>query len=160
MTRKSRFFFFLVAVFLFGASGCGGSNTNTNYNYSAPSTSSITIDPADQTWTFGVTMPVSTNQDHFTITVKDANGNPMNNVKITISYPWAAPNTNSRVQFYSDGTLAVKEPSPFDAVTDKFGAYVLNYTYDAGGGLSYFGNLKAQSGSVVGTAKLTISSSS
>jgi hypothetical protein len=148
MTRKSGLFFLL--LFLVVAAGCGSSN------YSATSSSTITIDPSTRTVTFAALSSVTTSQDHFTITVKDAAGNPMNNVEITISYPWAAPNTFSDVHFYSDGNLTAAEPSPFKAHTDKFGVYILNYTYDGGGGMEYTGELKAQSGAVVGTATFAV----
>jgi hypothetical protein len=160
MTGKSKFIIFLFLVFLVAAAGCGGSNTSTNYNYSAPATATITIDPSDQAFSpvGGLT---SSQHDSFKITVKDANGIPMNNIKITMTFPWATPDSNGAnqfVQFYSDGANTIPEPSPFDAVTDKFGVYTLYYTYQLGGGVSYFGNLKVQSGAVVGTAKLTITS--
>jgi hypothetical protein len=151
--RRNYFLLFTVHCLLFTVFlwGCGSLGQDT---VTAPPDSAITINPDTTTVTDG-------NEDSwwhtqfFTIYVQDSDGNPLGNVKITISYPWAVPDPAGVVQLY-DGSTPVK--SPFDAKTDDFGVYYLRFDYMSGGGLAYYGDLEVRSGSAYGISTFTVTS--
>ncbi len=89
----------------------------------------------------------------FTISVKDAAGYPLNDVKIWISYPWAVPDAYRFVQLYDDTT---PKDSPFSATTDENGVYNLRFDFLSGGGLEYYGDLEVRSGSVYSSAAFEV----
>ena len=93
-------------------------------------------------------------QEFFTISLKDANGNPLGDTRISISFIWAVPNIVGVVQLY-DGTTPVN--SPFEADTDDFGVYILRVDFQSGV-ISYFGDIEVRSGDAFGSASLTVQS--
>lgn len=133
----------LFTVFLWGCGAGGGSAPPGSTITINPSSMSVTDDSTTARW-FTV---------FFTITVKDSNGNPINDAKISILYPWAVPNLDV-VRLY-DGSTA--KNSPFDAYTDEFGVYTLRFDYQSGGGLEYTGDLEVRSGDVYATASVDVS---
>ena len=140
--------FFMALFVLFALAACGSNNS-----ISAPYGSTITINPTDTSVTDKGSV-ITTHTQFYTITVLDQNGQPMNNAKITISFPWAYPDSASAVTLY-DGNSP--QNSPFDAKTDSFGIYTLRFDYVSGGGLSYFGNLEVRSGTAYQQVKFTVS---
>ncbi len=153
MNRKKPLFKILLLLTLLGASvffmsSCGGGSV------SAPPGATITINPATLSVTDGTTEP-NWKTRFFTIFVKDSKGNPLGNIKISIFYPWAVPDSAGVVQLY-DGSTPVN--SPFDAETDDFGAYNLRFDYLSGGGLNYKGDLEVRSGSAFGSASVEVKS--
>jgi len=154
--KRSYFILFTVCSLLFSVLlwGCGDS-------VSAPPDSMITINPNTLTVTCtedpeveGDVCEVATpHTQWFTIYVQDSNGTPLGNVKITIFYPWAVPDSAGVVQLYDGGTPV---NSPFNTETDDFGVYHLRFDYLFGGGLAYFGDLEVRSGSAYGTATFTV----
>jgi hypothetical protein len=136
---NKRYFFPLILIFtgiLFILSGCGG-------GVEAPEGATIT------TSTDSITVTVTDTSSHWhkesiVITVKDANGIPLKDVVLRISYVWAIPDYYGLVQFYSDGTPV---DSPFYAETDEEGNFVLELGFLAGGGLEYSGDIHITSGS-------------
>lgn len=150
MHRKRLLFKILLLLALLGVSaffmsGCGGGVT-------APSDATITINPSTVSITDGTTESTWHTQ-FFTILVKNSDGNPLGNIKITISYPWAVPDSAGSVQLY-DGSTPVN--SPFDAETDDFGVYNLRFDYLSGGGLNYNGDLEVRSGSAFSSATFEV----
>lgn len=140
--------YLLFAVLLWGCGSLGGDSV------SAPPDSTITINPE--------TLSVADSREEedwhtqfFSIYVQNSDGTPLGNVKITISYPWAVPDSSGVVQLY-DGDNKVN--SPFDAETDDFGVYNLRFDYLSGGGLAYYGDLEVRSGSAYGKATFTLTS--
>lgn len=151
MHRKRLLFKILLLLTLFGAavffmSSCGSGSV------SAPPGATITINPATLSVTDETTEPTWKTQ-FFTILVKNSDGNPLGNIKITISYPWAVPDSAGLVQLY-DGSTPVN--SPFDAETDDFGVYNLRFDYLSGGGLNYNGDLEVRSGSAFSSATFEV----
>lgn len=153
MHRKRLLFKILLLLSLLGTSvffmsSCGSGSV------SAPPGATITINPATLSVTDETTEPTWKTQ-FFTILVKNSDGNPLGNIKITISYPWAVPDSAGLVQLY-DGSTPVN--SPFDAKTDDFGVYHLRFDYQSGGGLKYKGDLEVRSGSAFKTAAFEVTS--
>ncbi len=99
----------------------------------------------------------STDSVFFNIIVKNQNGDPLNDVIILISYPWAVPAPANLIQFYDGDTPKV---SPMSVTTDSNGTYLLRMDYVRGGGVDYAGTLEVSSGSVIGTAEFSVSSES
>ncbi len=126
----------LLTGFVFIMYSCGG-------DYSAPADSTISITPGDIAISNG-TSPATWSTQQFTISVKDANGIPLNNVKIWISYVWAIPNEYALVQLH-DGDDEVD--SPMSGTTDVDGIYNLRFDFQSGGGLSYEADIVVTSGS-------------
>jgi hypothetical protein len=134
-----------ILIFLISIWGCGGS-------VSAPPGSTITMSPAEITVNDGGLTAWHT--QYFTIYVKDSLGSPLGNVKLSISYPWAVPDSYGLVQFYNGSTPV---NSPFDVETDDFGTYVLRVDYQAGG-LDYKGDIEIRSGAAFTKAAFTVES--
>lgn len=123
--------------------GCGGGGGVT-----APDGSTITINPSTMTVTDAVDVWHTT---FFDIIVKNADGQPMGDAKVTISFPWAVPDPQAVVQLYDGST---PKNSPFDAKTDDFGVYHLRFDYRTG--FKYNGDLEARSGTTLGKATITV----
>lgn len=141
--------YFIYGIFFMGLIsilGCGDGGS------SSPSKSTMTINPATVSVTDG-SGTVSTHSQSFTITVLDSNGKPMNEQEITISFPWAVPDSAGVVQLY-DGNTPVN--SPFKAETDKFGVYNLRFDYQTGGGLAYKGDIEVRSATVYAKASVEV----
>lgn len=128
--------------------GCGGGSDDVV----APAESTITISGAPETISIGTSSTSWYEYCCFIIVVKDANGIPLNDVDISISYPWAVPNPPGLVQFY-DGNAA--KDSPLNVTTDNNGAYYLKIRYQ-GGIVEYTGSLIVVSGSVSATATFAV----
>ncbi len=122
----------------------------------APPESTITIEPASVSVTDSYTAE-STSTQHFTISVKDKEGMPLNDVKVWISFMWANPNDAGVVQLYDGDT---PKDSPFWAKTDENGVYVLRFDLQSGAGLTYTGDVEVRSCDAFGTATVTVSASS
>ena len=135
------------AVFLVG--NCGGVGDG---GVSAPPDATITINPGSVSINDGTTTP-SWHTQYFTILVENSNGDPLGDIEVWISFPWAVTDTFGAVQLY-DGKTPVK--SPFKAKTDDFGVYQLRFDYQLGIG-SYTGNLEVRSGSAFGSASFGVS---
>lgn len=152
MNRKKPLFKILLTLLgasVFFMSSCGGGSV------SAPPGATITITPESFTPPPDGSAESSWHTQFFTILVKNSDGNPLGNIKITISYPWAVPDSAGLVQLY-DGSTPVN--SPFDAKTDDFGVYHLRFDYQSGGGLKYKGDLEVRSGSAFKTAAFEVTS--
>jgi hypothetical protein len=160
--RRSYFLLFTVHCLLFAVLlwGCGSLGSDP---VTAPPDSTITINPGTMTATCtddpeveGDACEVATwHTVFFTIYVQNSDGTPLGKVKITISYPWAVPDSFGAVQLY-DGDNKVN--SPFDAETDDFGVYYLRFDYLLGGGFTYNGDLEVRSGSAYGIATIDVTS--
>ncbi|MBI5182679.1 MAG: hypothetical protein HZA06_07200 [Nitrospirae bacterium] len=120
----------------------------------ASSGSSITISPS--TVTVNDTGSQAWHRQYFTIKVTDSSGNPLGNIKIKISFPWAYPDSSDLVRLYDGDNL---QNSPFEATTDEYGSYILRFDFRSGG-LTYSGNLTVQSGSAYGYAEFKVTASS
>ena len=136
--------FLVLLICLTALAGCGGGGGGV----SAPDGSSITINPGSLSIADPHDFWRTTN---FTISVKNADGQPMGDAKIAISFPYAVPDSHGYVQLY-DGTTA--KNSPFDAKTDEFGVYNLRFDFRAG--VAYTGDLEVRSGSAFGTSTFTM----
>jgi hypothetical protein len=139
-----------ITIFLFIFSSCGGGGGGGN---DAPAEGKITISGAPDTITIIDTETNWYEYCCFVIVVKDANGIPLNNVNLSISYPWAIPNPPGLVQLYDGDT---PEDSPMDVTTDGNGAFYLKIRYQ-GGLVEYTGSLIVVSGSLSATAKFEVS---
>ena len=135
--------FLVLLICLTALAGCGGGG-----GVSAPDGSTITINPSTMTVTDAVDVWHTT---FFDIIVKNADGQPMGDAKVTISFPWAVPDPQAVVQLYDGNT---PKNSPFDAKTDDFGVYHLRFDYRTG--FKYNGDLEARSGTTLGKATITV----
>jgi len=137
-------------TFLLILSACGGGGVD------APEGAAITINPDDFSVTDGTATAEGSRLD-YQIVVRNEDGIPLNNVEITISFPWAAPNQaipgTTLVQLY-DGDEA--KNSPMTVRTDINGAYNLRFDFLSGGGLAYDGDLTVTSGSAFGSATFAV----
>ena len=134
----------IILAFMF--IGCGN-------NEVAPEGSEITFGVGDVSVSDGGAFEAWSNMTLLPVIVKNADGLPLNNVKIAISYPWAVPSTYGVVQFYKNG-VAVN--SPMTVTTDETGTYVINYRFQSGGGLEYSGDFLAISGSSSAIVELAV----
>ena len=141
-----------IAIFLTILSPCGGCGEGT---YDAPAGGKITISGAPDAITIGLPETSWYEFCCFVIVVKDAKDMPLNNVNLSISYPWAIPNPPGLVQLYDGDT---PEDSPMDVTTDEHGAYYLKIRYQGGGLVEYTGSLIVASGSLSATATFEVSS--
>lgn len=94
----------------------------------------------------------TTHTQYFHIVVKDANGFPFENIKLTIAFVWAVPDIYGVVQFYHGGSPV---DSPFNVLTDADGAYILRMDFDSGL-LEYSGTLEVSSGSAYASAHFEV----
>jgi hypothetical protein len=146
----------LLLLMIFAVSGCGNGGP-------APDGSAITVEPAAPTPVADNSDNITTHTQSFTISVINSSGFSVGNTDITVSFPYAAPDNSSYVQFY-DGNTPVN--SPFNTKTNGDGIYTLRFDYKSGSGLNYAGDLQVTSGpasasvpfSVTGTGSSTISS--
>lgn len=141
--------YLLLVLCLIIISGCGGGGGGV----SAPSNATILINPSSLSVT-DASASASTHTQFFTVTVKNSAGAALGDTKITISFPWAVPDSAGVVQLYDEDGNA--RNSPFDAKTDNFGTYNVRFDFMSGGGLKYTGNLEVRSGSAFGTSTVTI----
>ncbi|RJQ44827.1 MAG: hypothetical protein C4538_09530 [Nitrospiraceae bacterium] len=151
---KKHYIFLLLAGILFIFAGCGGGGGGGS---DAPFEAVITISPESSTIEVDEASLVATYVAQFVIAVKDSTGVPLNDVNLTIFYPWAEPNA-SVVRFF-DGDPnrgGVFKDSPMAVTTDENGAYTLYFEYDAGGGLEYKADIQVISGSVVASATFEV----
>jgi hypothetical protein len=115
---------------------------------SASDGATITINPSS----FTVTDPHDVWRTvPFTITVKDADSNPLNSTRIVIFHAYAVPDWHGFVQLYNGSTPV---NSPFEACTDDFGVYNLRLDYDAG--TAFTGDLEVRSGTAFAIASLSV----
>ncbi len=152
----------LVALLLI-IPGCGRDNSED-----APADATITISPSSNTITVAAGYPLTTYSSSFTIVVKDKKGTPLNDVDLTISYPWASTATTTGVVQFYDGVPdggASATVSPMTATTDKNGAYTIWFTYQVGdtapgvadeGDLAYKGDFQVTSGSLFSSATFEV----
>ena len=144
-----RYIIFIAFVgLLFIVPGCGGSD---DIEY-AQSTDTITINPTSSTISDG-TATTTTHSQYFHILVTDAAGSPLRNIELTIEFMWAVPDIYGVVLFYHGGSPV---GSPFNALTDDDGAYILRMDFASGGGLEYFGNLQVTSGAAYGSSEFEV----
>ncbi len=124
---------------------------------SAPPGSTITIDPPSLSITSvsneNGTSPVITATKYYTVSVVDKDGNPVGNVKLSISFIWASPNSSNVVQLYKGDT---KVDSPFEATTDEFGSYKFRMDFISGGAYEYTGDLEVRSGAAFASSTLDV----
>ncbi len=142
-----RYIMFIAFVgLLFIVPGCGGYDDIQN----APADATITINPSE--FTLSDTTSQQWHTQYFHIAVKDANGFPFENIRLTIAFVWAEPDISGLVQFYHRGSTV---NSPFNAVTDGDGAYTLRMDF-LSGGLEYSGTLQVTSGSAYDSADFSV----
>ncbi|NOZ67668.1 MAG: hypothetical protein GXP46_00130 [Deferribacteres bacterium] len=134
--------------FVFILFGCGGYD-------SPPEDGSITVSPSSIKIT-DPSGPVEIDRGQFLVVVKDADGIPLNNVEVVVSYPWAVPSPAGAVQFY-DGSTPVN--SPMTVITDKNGAYIVKFSYQRGG-IEYKGDFQFIAGSLSTTATFEVETGS
>ncbi len=137
--------FILTSLFILSACGNSGGNQ-------APATATITVSPTEFELSDG-TATATWSTHFFSIVVKDAQGRPLNDVDLDISYVWAVPNSAGYVQLY-DGNTPVD--SPMEATTDEHGQYHLRFDFQSGGGLVYSASLEVRSGSLFGSADFSV----
>lgn len=93
--------------------GCGGNNDDTE----APYGSTITFLPSELT----ISMPQGEVHELIRVLVQDAEGTPLNNIKVTIGSSWAYPFDPALYYFYdTNGNLL---SSGFEGVTGDYGTY-------------------------------------
>lgn len=168
MTRRYIIYLALISL-LFIPFGCGGGSGGRG-GEDAPADATLTINPPSTTITIDAGASLKTYTSSFTIVVKDANDIPLNDVDLTISYPWASTSASSGVvQFYDgnpDGGSATAVASPLTAATDKNGSYTMWFTYTVGdtdgdpandaGDLEYKGDFQVTSGSLFESATFEV----
>ncbi len=154
MKRYTMMFLILMGL-LFVLSGCGGGvDLGSDDSVCAPPDATITIVPSSNTITdLGVIPAPEWHTTTFTITVKDKNGIPLNDVDLWITFPWAVPDSLARVQLFDGNT---PKDSPMHAITDENGVFNLRFDYQFGGGIQYFGDLEVRSCSVYQKATFTV----
>ncbi|GEM_PF-2111555 len=152
--------FFIVLSLLgvvFITQGCGGYGSLFSDGYtSPPEDATITVSPPSTKITDGGGT-VETDEEQFLVVVKDANGIPLNNVEVVVSYPWAVPSPAGFVQLY-DGSTPVD--SPMTVITDPNGAYIVKFAYKRGGGVAYKGDFQFIAGSLSTTATFEVDTGS
>jgi len=155
--------FFFLALLLSGLiiTGCGTSIDSPTGEIIAPPNSKIVINPSKVEIKDGTPLAVRHYQT-FTVSVLTPNNQPIGYVKLHISFLWACPDEYCLVQLY-DGACSNTNPptnppknSPFEAVTDKYGAYNLCFGFLSGGGLEYSAPLEVSSGSVYNSADFSV----
>lgn len=141
--------YILLLLCLIALSGCGAGGG------SAPPGSTITIQPSSVDVEYA-----GTDFEHyqdFIINLKDSEGTPIYDGKITISYIWATPNYANCVRFVD---LNNPSFSPFDVYTDRFGNYYLRVyfagTTPDGATCSHKGDLGLISGDAYTTATISV----
>ncbi len=140
----------MLMLFIF-LPGCGGGADDL-----APFDGTITINPESYTFT-GTGADTETFSKLFTISVVDADGLPVSNIKLTISYLFAVPASFAVVQLYDGNT---PKDSPMTVQTDDYGVYNLVVGFNAGGGLEYYADLEVRSGAVFEKATITVNDGS
>ncbi|MBI5739970.1 MAG: hypothetical protein HZA16_04540 [Nitrospirae bacterium] len=134
----------IVALFLI-LSACGGGGGGVD----APAESTLTTSVASISVEFAETDPYSCSiVDSFVISAKTASGIPLNNVTLTIFFPYAQP--YGSIQLY-DGNPASGAPAkdaPMTVTTDENGIYILYFTYCGGGGVEYKSDFTVTSGAL------------
>ncbi len=124
---------------------------------SAPPGSTITIDPPSVSIESVIekdgSSPVRTATTYYTVSVVDKDGNPVGNVKLSISFIWASPNSSNVVQLYKGDTPV---DSPFEATTDEFGSYKFKMDFISGGTYEYTGDLEVRSGANFASSTLDV----
>ncbi|NOZ25199.1 MAG: hypothetical protein GXO94_03800 [Nitrospirae bacterium] len=119
---------------------------------SAPPDSTITINPSSLT--IENSLPTTeTSTQYYTVSVVDKDGNPVGDVKLSISFIWASPSPYNLVQLYKGDTPV---DSPFDATTDEFGAYTFRLDFVSGGGYEYKGDVEVRSGAAFAASTLEV----
>lgn len=133
--------------------GCG-----KDESFTAPSGSTITINPSAVSWTIGSasSCPSFSYNDHiFTITVKNSNGENMNNMDITAELalsPNSASATNQVLEMF-DGDTGQAVTSPYNTTTGDDGTKNIVVRVDLG--CEYTANFNVFSGDAYGTASIT-----
>jgi len=133
---------------LFIVPGCGGGYDIQD----APADATITINPSEFTLSDS-SLSTTTHTQYFHIVVKDANGFSLENIRLAIAFLWAVPDIYGIVQFYHGGSPV---DSPFYALTDGDGAYILRMDFVSGGTWVYSGTLEVTSGSAYGSADFSV----
>ena len=145
-----RYIIFIAFVgLLFIVPGCADDELDGG---GAPAGATITINPSTYTL-IDTTLVAATHTQYFSIVVKDANGFPFKDIKLTIAFIWAKPDIYGLVQFYHGGN---KVNSPFNAYTDANGTYRLRMDFWSGGELDYNGTLQVTSGSGYASADFEV----
>jgi hypothetical protein len=138
-----------IGLLLLTCAACG-----PNKGISAPSGSTIAINPTTISYTAVVSAGSDTSSQgwqstSFLITLTDSNGDPVNNATLHITFD----TLNDYIQFY-DGEATTGYP--FDATTDAYGTYSLRFDFEAGGGLTYSGNIEVSSGTAYNSVPISV----
>ena len=157
-----RFIYTIFSVCLiFAITGCGG-----NSGSEAPEGTTITISGTESRVNGHADMTAT--EDELRIIVKNADGIPLNNVKLRISFGFArsavrpliydaATNTGGyRVLFFDDGS---ETNSPMEVTTDKYGVYTLVFRYWSGNSVAYTGDFVVSSGTSTATHEFAVTAS-
>ncbi|HEC97910.1 MAG TPA: hypothetical protein ENI58_07145 [Nitrospirae bacterium] len=124
---------------------------------SAPPDSTITISPSSVSIESVIeangTSPAKWSTQDYTVSVVDKDGNPVGNVKLSISFVWASPSPYDLVQLYKGDT---KVDSPFEATTDEFGSYKFRLDFISGAEYEYTGDLEVRSGAGFASSTLDV----
>ena len=139
----------IIICSLFILSGCGSGGSP------APAGSTITISPPTASYV-GISGDTPVN---FTVTVKTANGVPLNNVDLFISGGFAEPRVPARYQFYSKRNTDGPVSSGFTGRTDNEGAYEFSiriYGTVLGVATVFSDSIQVQSATVSGSATVEV----
>ncbi len=145
---KGYIIFIAFVGLLFIVPGCGGDADPQD----AQPTDTITINPSAISVSDASAL-ATPHSEYFHIVVTDAAGFPLRNIELTIKFMWAVPDIYGVVQFYHGGSPV---DSPFNALTDDDGAYILRMDFYSGGGLEYNGTLQVTSGGAYGSADFEV----
>ncbi len=145
--------FSVCLIFVF--TGCGGELGGSSGS-DAPEGAVITFTPTSLTITD--TGAAVWDDASFTIIVKNADGIPLGNVRLNISFPFAKSSkltSGFLVELLDDGTVT---ESPMEATTETNGTYVLRFNYQRGS-LDYVSDILVTSGTSSKVATFTVASS-
>ncbi len=144
-----RYIIFIAFVgLLFIVPGCGGDADPQD----AQPTDTITINPSAISVSDASAL-ATPHSEYFHIVVTDAAGFPLRNIQLTIQFWLAVPDIYGVVLFYHGGSPV---DSPFNALTDDDGAYILRMDFYSGGGLEYNGALQVTSGAAYASSDFEV----
>ena len=136
--------------------GCGA-------DLSAPVDSIITINPSGKTWTVAASFLTGCpspnyNDEVFAITVTDSDGNPLNDITITIQLDLSANSSPPALQCLElfDGDTGAQITSPYTTKTGDYGTKNIVVRMDFGE--TYRAELKVFSGTAYSSANLEVTS--
>jgi hypothetical protein len=156
MYKKLLTVFIMLCSFLI-LSACGGGGSGSDSGNPAPPGSTITITPIDPTFT---ALSGDTFVD-FTVSVKNKNGIPLNNVTVGISGGFAVPRVPARYEFHKSWNDDPITSRSFSAKTNGEGVYMFSIKIFAtvNGVASEFEDfIQVQSGTVSASVTVTLGS--